>query len=110
MQHLIEFDICDYSKTPVPDGGGVLILNPPYGERTGELRELDQVYRGIGDYFKQRCEGYTGYIFTGNLGLAKRVGLRTKRRMQFFNGGIECRLLEYELYQGSRKRSARGQE
>lgn len=50
-----------------------------------------------------RCKGYTGYIFTGNLDLAKKVGLKAKRRMQFFNSSIECRLLEYELYEGSRK-------
>jgi len=104
VDHLIEFDICDYSDTIVPDGGGVVILNPEYGERMGEIKELELVYKGIGDYFKQRCRGYTGYIFTGNLALAKKVGLRTERRVQFYNSGIECRLLEYELYEGSRKK------
>ena len=44
-----------------------------------------------------------GYIFTGNMALAKKVGLRTKRRMIFYNGDIECRLLKYELYSGSRE-------
>jgi putative N6-adenine-specific DNA methylase len=69
----------------------------------GKIKELESVYQGVGDYFKQKCRGYTGYIFTGNLDLAKKVGLRAKRKVQFFNGGIECRLLEYELYEGSRK-------
>jgi putative N6-adenine-specific DNA methylase len=105
VDHLIEFDICDYSETTVPDGGGVVILNPEYGERMGKIKELEHVYKGIGDYFKQKCRGYTGYIFTGNLDLAKKVGLRTKRRVQFYNSGIECRLLEYELYEGSRKKA-----
>jgi len=103
VEHLIEFARCDYSETPVPDGGGVVILNPEYGERMGKITELESVYRGIGDYFKHKCRGYTGYIFTGNLDLAKKVGLRAKRKIQFFNGRIECRLLEYELYEGSRK-------
>ncbi len=102
LEHLIEFDVCDYSETTLPDGGGVVILNPEYGERMGKVRELEGVYKGIGDYFKQRCGGYTGYIFTGNLALAKKVGLRAKRKTPFFNGAIECRLLEYELYEGSR--------
>jgi 23S rRNA G2445 N2-methylase RlmL len=106
VQHLIEFTTCDYSTTTVPDGGGIVILNPEYGERMGVIKELEHVYKGIGDYFKQKCGGYRGYIFTGNLVLAKKVGLRTKRRLQFFNGGIECRLLEYELYKGSRKKNA----
>jgi putative N6-adenine-specific DNA methylase len=103
VEHLIAFALCDYSETAVPDGGGIVILNPEYGERMGKIKELESVYQGVGDYFKQKCRGYTGYIFTGNLDLAKKVGLRAKRKMQFFNGGIECRLLEYELYEGSRK-------
>ncbi len=108
VEHLIEFDVCDYSGTEVPDGGGVIIINPEYGERMGKLRELESVYMGIGDFFKQKCRGYTGYVFTGNLDLAKKVGLRAKRRTPFFNSGIECRLLEYELYEGSRKSKNRG--
>jgi putative N6-adenine-specific DNA methylase len=79
------------------------MLNPPYGERLGEIKGLEETYRGVGDFFKKRCKGYKGYVFTGNLSLAKKIGLRTKRRIPFFNGEIECRLLEYDLYEGSRK-------
>jgi putative N6-adenine-specific DNA methylase len=103
VEHLIEFAVCDYSETTVPEGGGIVMLNPEYGERTGKVQELGIVYRGIGDYLKQKCGGYAGYLFTGNLDLAKKVGLRAQRRIPFFNGGIECRLFEYELYEGSRK-------
>ncbi len=71
----------------------------------GALSELEETYRGIGDFLKRKCSGYKGYIFTGNLGLAKKIGLRTKRRTTFYSGKIECRLLEYDLYEGSRKRS-----
>jgi len=79
------------------------MLNPPYGERLGDKKGLEETYKGMGDFFKKKCEGYEGYILTGNFDLAKKVGLRTKRRVPFFNGEIECRLLEYELYKGSRK-------
>jgi putative N6-adenine-specific DNA methylase len=103
VEHLIEFAVCDYSETSVPQGVGIVILNPEYGDRMGRIRELESVYAGIGDFFKQKCRGYTGYIFTGNADLAKKVGLRAKRRIPFFNSRIECRLLEYELYEGSRK-------
>jgi len=103
VEHLIEFSSCDYSETTIPEREGIVILNPEYGERMGKIKELEGVYRGIGDFFKQRCRGLKGYLFTGNLDLAKKVGLRAKRRIPFFNGGIECRLLEYELYEGSRK-------
>jgi putative N6-adenine-specific DNA methylase len=90
----------------VPEGEGIVILNPEYGERMGDAEKLGDIYKGIGDFFKNRCMGYRGYIFTGNLDLAKQVGLRTKRRIPFYNGPIECRLLEYELYRGSRKEGA----
>jgi len=103
VEHLIEFAVCDYSETSVPQGSGIIILNPEYGDRMGRINELESVYAGIGDFFKQKCRGYTGYIFTGNADLAKKVGLRAKRRIPFFNGRIECRLLAYELYEGSRK-------
>jgi 23S rRNA (guanine2445-N2)-methyltransferase len=108
VEHLIEFQTCDFRESTVPEGEGVVILNPEYGERMGDAGKLGDIYKGIGDFFKNRCMGYRGYIFTGNLDLAKQVGLRTKRRMPFYNGPIECRLLEYELYRGSRKGGTEG--
>jgi putative N6-adenine-specific DNA methylase len=107
VDHLIEFSAGDYSETALPEGGGVVILNPEYGERMGKIEELKEVYRGIGDFFKKRCQGYSGYIFTGNLDLAKKVGLKAKRRIPFFSSNIECRLLEYDLYEGSRREEKR---
>jgi putative N6-adenine-specific DNA methylase len=103
VEHLIEFHVCDFFDTPVPEGNGVVVINPEYGERMGQIEKLGLTYKLMGDFFKQRCGGYTGYVFTGNPHLAKKIGLRTKRRIQFFNGSIECRLLEYDLYEGSRK-------
>ncbi|MFZ2198773.1 MAG: hypothetical protein WAV13_13615 [Thermodesulfovibrionales bacterium] len=103
VEHLIEFSICDFKDTTVPEGSGTVLLNPGYGERMGEIDQLAGTYAGIGDFFKQKCRGYTGYVFTGNPGLARKIGLRSKRKVQFFNGAIECRLLEYELYEGTKK-------
>jgi len=100
---LIEFAVCDYTATEIPDGGGAVILNPEYGERLAENEDLTKFYFGIGDFFKQKCQGYRGYVFTGNLELAKRIGLRSSRRIPFFNSRIECRLLEFELYSGSKR-------
>jgi putative N6-adenine-specific DNA methylase len=103
VEHLIDFDVCDFMDTRIPTGGGIVALNPEYGERLGRAAQLETTYKGIGDFFKQKCRGYTGYVFTGNPDLAKQIGLRAKRRIVFFNSNIECRLLEYELYEGSRK-------
>lgn len=82
-----------------PEGEkGVVIMNPPYGKRMGEEDELRELYCRIGDVMKQRCRGWTGFVFTGNLELAKYIGLKASRRFVLFNGPIECRLLRYELY------------
>jgi len=99
----IEFKTSPFAETLIPDGGGAVVLNPEYGERMGEVEALKATYREIGDFFKRTCQGYRGYIFTGNLDLAKHVGLRTRRRIPFFSSNLECRLLEYELYEGSQK-------
>ena len=77
---------------------GVIACNLPFGERSGDVEELAPLYKGVGDILKQRCTGYKAYLFTGNLKLAKSVGLRPSRRFALYNGAIECRLLEYELY------------
>ena len=81
-----------------PPGPGVLIFNPPYGKRLGEEEALKPLYKEIGDVMKKRCKGYTAYLFTGNLELAKCVGLKASRRIVLYNGPIECRLLKYEMY------------
>ena len=103
VDHLIEFTTCDISETPIPEGKGVVVVNPPYGMRLGDDTDLRPLYKSIGDFMKSECAGKTGYVFTGNNALAKKVGLRAKSRTTFFNSTIECRLLEYELYEGSKK-------
>jgi putative N6-adenine-specific DNA methylase len=103
VKEYITFKKCDFRDTPIPEGDGIVLLNPEYGERLGEEEELALLYAQMGDFFKQDCKGKTGYIFTGNLQLAKRIGLRTKRRIPFLNARIDCRLLEYELYAGTKK-------
>lgn len=103
VDHLIDFEVCDFRETTLPGGNGVVVMNPPYGERIGDEKQLLETYKAIGDFFKQRCTDYTGYVFTGNMELAKHVGLRSSRRIKFYNSTLDCRLLKYELYKGSRK-------
>lgn len=106
VDHLIEFGVCDFADTEIPAGPGIVVMNPEYGMRLGQIEELKKTYRRISDFLKQKCTGYTGYIFTGNPQLGKMVALRTSRKIPFFNGDIECRLLKYELYSGTRKHYA----
>jgi len=81
----------------------VIYFNPEYGERLGEVASLEKTYERIGDFMKKKCQGYTGYVFTGNLELAKKIGLKAKRRIEFYTAKLDCRLLEYELYSGSKR-------
>jgi putative N6-adenine-specific DNA methylase len=98
VDHLIEFASCDFRDTPVLAGKSIILLNPEYGERMGKVKDLQRTYSEIGDFFKRQSTGNTGYIFTGNPDLSKKVGLRTSERVPFFNGSIECRLLKYDIY------------
>ncbi|MFC1479931.1 class I SAM-dependent RNA methyltransferase [Candidatus Omnitrophota bacterium] len=98
VDHLIEFKTCDFADTSIPSGEGIVLLNPEYGDRMGSEAKLADTYKGVGDFFKKKCGGYTGYIFTGNKALSKKVGLQTKKRIPFYNGDNECRLLEYDIY------------
>ncbi len=103
VDYLIDFKTCDVAETPVPEGDGVIIVNPPYGIRLEPGEDLRPLYKKIGDYMKKEGAGKTGYVFTGNKALSKKIGLRSKSRTMFYNTTIECRLLEYELYSGSKK-------
>lgn len=98
VRDLIALTRHDLSDFKPPPGNGVIICNPPYGERMGDVEELKPFYRQIGDLFKQRCKGNTAWIFTGSQELSKNVGLKATRRIPLWNGPLECRLLKYELY------------
>ncbi len=105
VEDLIDFQVCDFeaTKMPEPEEGAILMINPEYGDRLGEEVELEATYARMGDYMKNKCKGMTGYIFTGNLELAKKIRLKPSRRIEFFNATIDCRLLEYELYAGTKR-------
>ncbi|MFD1629197.1 THUMP domain-containing class I SAM-dependent RNA methyltransferase [Pseudopedobacter beijingensis] len=100
---LIDFEVGDFADTTIPEGNGTIMFNPEYGERLGVHSKLEATYKRMGDFMKQACKGYSGYIFTGNPDLAKKIGLKPARRIEFYNGKLDCRLLEYELYEGTRR-------
>jgi putative N6-adenine-specific DNA methylase len=94
------------AQPPKDLGPGLVIMNPPYGERIGEEAQMDALYKTIGDALKTNFQGYEAFVFTGNLEAAKAIGLKVSRRIPLFNGPIDCRLLKYELYRGSRRAPA----
>ncbi|MFN9490419.1 MAG: class I SAM-dependent RNA methyltransferase [Betaproteobacteria bacterium] len=90
------------SKPPLPSG--LLITNPPYGVRLEELDDLAAWYPKLGDILKQRYAGWTAYIFTADLRIAKLMRLQPSRRTPLFNGALECRLFRYEIVAGSMRK------
>jgi putative N6-adenine-specific DNA methylase len=91
-------DLSVLSLLEAPADNGVIICNPPYGERLGDATELGDLYKLLGDVFKQCFKGWTAFVLTGNKELAKRIGLKAARRIPVYNGSIACTLLKYELY------------
>lgn len=98
LRKLIHIEKKEFTTLGAPSERGTLVLNPPYGERLGEEEDLIPLYKSIGDGFKKQFKGWTGWVFTGSPVLAKKIGLKATRRLVFFNGAIECRLLKFELY------------
>lgn len=87
-----------------PRTGGVVILNPPYGERL-PVAEIENLYKEIGNKLKKDFKGFNAWIITSSPEAIKSIGLRPSRKIQVYNGSLECRYLKFELYDGSKKAS-----
>jgi 23S rRNA (guanine2445-N2)-methyltransferase / 23S rRNA (guanine2069-N7)-methyltransferase len=85
---------------------GLIVTNPPYGERIGAESGLPALYSELGSTLRERFRGWQAAILTGNPPLARNLGLYAKRSHRFFNGAIECRLLRFELTEASEQRPA----
>lgn len=98
-QQIVTLNKRDATKiTPMDEPPGIVICNPPYGERMGEEEELKQLYKDYGENLKHNFKGFRAYVFTSNPLLRKEISLGTSKRHTFYNGSLECRLLKYDLY------------
>jgi putative N6-adenine-specific DNA methylase len=94
--HLLRFEKKDVRDFRPPEGPpGVLLCNPPYGERLGEEKSLFGLYRLLGEVIRERCGGWEAYVFTGNRRLAEAIGIEPAEQVPLFNGKIPCRLLKF---------------
>lgn len=82
---------------------GIIITNPPYGIRIGEKAEVQALYKEFGDFIKQKCNGSSAYIYTGDPALRKHVGLKTTRRIHLVNGKLEGVLMQIDSFKGTHK-------
>lgn len=88
---------------PSPDKGqpGLLICNPPYGERLGDEASLLYLYQHLGERMRSQCLGWQAGVFTGAPQLGRRMGIRSHKQYAFFNGAIPCRLLMFDVREQS---------
>jgi 23S rRNA (guanine2445-N2)-methyltransferase / 23S rRNA (guanine2069-N7)-methyltransferase len=76
---------------------GLVCTNPPYGERLGEEKTLEPLYRLLGERLRERFNGWRAAVLTGNPPLGRALGMHATRSHTVFNGAIECRLLRFDI-------------
>jgi 23S rRNA (guanine2445-N2)-methyltransferase len=104
VERWVQLERAEALERNPPGPQGVMVMNPPYGERTGSPEELARFYPRLGDALKQRFAGWRCYIFTADLRLPKLIRLEPSRRTPLWNGALECRLYEFEIVSGSHRR------
>ena len=103
VERWVTLEASDVLKRKAPADSGVMIANPPYGERIGESEELARFYPKLGDALKRNFAGWNCYFFTADRRMEKMIRLSATRRTPLFNGPIECRLYEFKVVAGSNR-------
>lgn len=101
LEDYIEVDQQDFFEIKPEGEKGMIILNPPYGERM-DPDQLDFLYKRIGDQFKHSWSGFTAWVISSNLKALKSIGLKPFRKINLMNGPLECKFQGYELFKGER--------
>jgi putative N6-adenine-specific DNA methylase len=102
LADFISVEVADFSNLKASGEGGYLFLNPPYGERL-QPDEIDKFYSTIGTTLKHNFPGTSAWLITSNRESLKRVGLKPAGKYILFNGALECTLVNYQMYQGTKK-------
>jgi len=102
VERFVQVRCAELDRSAPPAGGdaglGLVVTNPPYGERLGEEQALGELYRRLGDCLKQSFGGWRAAVFTANPDLGKRMGLRAHKRYRLYNGALPCRLLLLDVH------------
>ncbi len=102
VEDMVRIRECAMEEFEAPEGGGVVIMNPPYGERM-DKQDSNELYASMGDTFKKRFTGYDCWIISSNMEALKYVGLKSSRRIPVANGHLDCRFVKYEMYSGTKR-------
>ncbi len=93
----------DILEIEAPAAAGILIANPPYGERLGEIDELAAFYPRLGDALKRHFAGWDCWFFSADTALPKLIRLQAKRKIPLYNGAIDCRLYRFPIVEGGNR-------
>jgi putative N6-adenine-specific DNA methylase len=104
VERWVKLERADVLERPAPAPAGVMIANPPYGERLGTPEEMAAFYPKLGSALKKGYAGWRCHFFTADLRMPKLIRLEPARRVPLFNGALECRLFEFDIVAGSHRR------
>ena len=102
LQYDIKLSKQDMFEMVPPEGGGIMIINPPYGERLEE-KDIVKLYKGIGDALKKNFKGFEAWIISSNKDALKLVGLKPSKKIDVYNGPLECKFEKFDIFAGSYK-------
>jgi putative N6-adenine-specific DNA methylase len=103
IERWVQLEQRDVLERAAPAPAGVLIANPPYGERMGSAEELARFYPLLGTAWKKGFAGWRCFLFTADMRLPKLIRLQPSRRTPLWNGALECRLYEFRIVSGSNR-------
>ncbi|MBW7858863.1 MAG: class I SAM-dependent RNA methyltransferase [Leptonema sp. (in: Bacteria)] len=101
LKQKITIQTLPFDQLKPPTESGIMIMNPPYGERI-KKQDIDSFYSMIGDTLKKNFIGYTAWIFSGNPEALKHIKLASQKRISLQNGPIDCMYQSYQIYAGSK--------
>ena len=103
VERWVKLEQADILQRAAPEGSGVMVANPPYGERMGSADELALFYPKLGDALKKNFAGWRCFFFTADMRLPKLIRLKPSRKTPLWNGALECRLYEFRIVSGSNR-------
>jgi len=102
VDELIDFGSGDFSEFSPEEGNGIVMINPPYGERL-QVDEIERLYSRLGDHLKKAYTGFDAWLITSNQEALRSVGLASSQKITIFNGKLETRFVKFGLYKGSKR-------
>lgn len=104
LSKVIEIETKDFLEMNPPFESGIIVTNPPYGERL-ITKSIAGLYKSVGDVLKQRFSGYTAWVISSSEEGFKSIGLKPSRKIELFNGALPCSFRSFELFRGTHKQT-----